>query len=146
MAEYVYQEQISVQAPAESVWAVLSDVERWPTWTPSVRTVSLLGPKPLQIGSRVRIRQPRLAPMTWTVDRFVPGGSFSWTVHTPGVSGWADHRVDATGDGCRVTLQIRQTGRLAGLARLLYGRMTQRYMRLEAEGLKRHVESQPSDV
>jgi carbon monoxide dehydrogenase subunit G len=140
MAEYVYDESITVQAPPDLVWSVLSDVQRWPGWLPTVRSVSLLGPAPLQVGSRVRITQPRLAPMTWTVDRLVPGQSFSWTVRSPGMHGRADHRVEPTGDGCRVALQIVQAGRLAGVARLLYGGLTRRYMRVEAEELKRHTE------
>ena len=51
-----------------------------------------------------------------------------------------------TADGCRVTLQIVQAGRLARLARLLYGGLTQRYMRIEAEELKRHTERLASEV
>lgn len=146
MAEYVYDEAITVQAPAALVWSVLYDVQRWPTWLPTVRSVSLLDAAPLQVGSRVRIAQPRLSPMTWTVDRLVPGQSFSWTVRGPGMHGRADHRVEPTADGCRVTLQIVQAGRLARLARLLYGGLTQRYMRIEAEELKRHTERLASEV
>ena len=141
MAEHVYEEQITIDAPAAAVWALLVDVERWPRWTASVRAVSLLGPAPLQVGSKVRVRQPRMPAMTWTVDQLDPGSSFSWTVRSLGVHGVADHRVDAAPHGCRVTLEIKQTGRLAGLARLAFGRLTRRYMLMEAESLKHVTET-----
>ena len=71
MAEHVYEEQITIDAPAAAVWAVLVDVERWPRWTASVRAVSLLGPAPLQVGSKVRVRQPRMPAMTQPVRALI---------------------------------------------------------------------------
>lgn len=69
------------------------------------------------------------------------GRSFSWTLQSPGIRSVALHRVDSSADGCLVTLEIRQAGRLAGLTRLLFGGLTKRYMRTESEGLKQRVES-----
>lgn len=59
-----------VDASAAIVWSVYSDVDVWPTWTASMRSVSLLGGTALQIGARVRITQPRLPPIVWTVTEF----------------------------------------------------------------------------
>lgn len=143
MPEYRFVQEVVVPAPPERVWAVLSDVARWPSWTSSMREVTPQDPGPLHVGTRVVVRQPRMPTMTWTVDRVEPGRSFSWSVRSPGAHGVGDHRVEEVPGGSRVTLEIRQSGPLAGLVRLLFGRITTRYMRLEAEGLKRSVEQPP---
>jgi uncharacterized membrane protein len=141
MGEQVYTETIVVSAPAESVWDVLADVARWPEWTASMRDVQLLDAPPLRAGLRVRIKQPRLPQVTWTVQDVVPVRSFSWAARSGGVHTVADHRLDPTPDGTRVTLELRQSVPLAGVFHRLFGGLTQRYMRMEAEGLKRRAES-----
>jgi uncharacterized membrane protein len=123
-----------IAAPAQRVWAILSDVERWPTWTASVTSVELDGP--LAPGSKAKIRQPKLPPVTWTVTEVVPGRSFTWQSIAPGsrATGW--HEVTPTGDdGCAVRLALEQAGPLGGLVGLVYRGLTQRYVQMEADGL-----------
>ena len=67
-----------IDAPAQSLWEVLFDVARWPEWTPTIDSVELLDDGPLQVGSRARIRQPRLPRATWQVTEVVEGRSFTW--------------------------------------------------------------------
>ena len=54
----------------------MSDVERWPQWTESVTSVQRLEPGPLAMGSRARIKQPRLLRATWQVTAIEAGRSF----------------------------------------------------------------------
>ena len=75
----------AIDAPAERVWAVLADVERWPEWTASVSRVELLTSAPLGMGGRVRIDQPKLRPAVWTVTLWQPGQRFVWESTNPGV-------------------------------------------------------------
>ncbi len=76
---------VDISAPPEVVWAVLSDVESWPTCTASITSVRPLSPDPLQVGSRVRVKQPRLPATVWTVSDLVEGERLTWTSTSPGV-------------------------------------------------------------
>ena len=49
---------IHIEAPADVVWAVTEDIERWPEWTPTVTSARRLDGGPFGLGSRFRIKQP----------------------------------------------------------------------------------------
>lgn len=67
-----------VDASADLVFAVLTDVERWPEWTPTVTRVERLDGSslPLAISSRIRIVQPKVPPAEWTVTALEAGRGF----------------------------------------------------------------------
>jgi uncharacterized membrane protein len=88
-----YETTITIDAPADDVWAVLADVERWPEWTASMQKVERQGGGDLAVGTTVRIKQPRLPATTWHVTDVEPGRSFSWADSSPGVTTFADHRL-----------------------------------------------------
>jgi uncharacterized membrane protein len=131
---------VDISAPPEVVWVVLSDVESWPEWTASITSVRLVNPGPLQVGSRVRIKQPRLPTPVWTVSDLVEGEQFTWAATSPGVNTRASHRVVPAAEGSRATLSIDQAGFLGRLVGRLYGGITRRYVQMEAAGLKQRSE------
>ena len=114
----------------------MSDVERWPEWTASVSRVVQLSPGTLQVGSRVRIHQPKLPPAFWRVTELSPGAGFTWVSVAPGVRVTARHTVDAVGAGSRVTLSIHYEGLLGRLLACWTRRLNERYLIMEADGLK----------
>jgi carbon monoxide dehydrogenase subunit G len=69
---------IEIAATPARVWDVLSDVERWHDWTPSIERITPLDDAPLGVGSKVRIEQPKLRPATWKITSWEPGRGFSW--------------------------------------------------------------------
>jgi uncharacterized membrane protein len=136
------QHTIEILAPPKRVWDVMIDVERWPEWTSSVTSVELLDGSPLRIGSRARIRQPRLAAALWTVTTIEPLRYYEWRSVLPGLTSIGGHRIEALGDErCRVVLSVEWKGVLAPLINLIYGDLSRRYVATEAEGLKRRAEA-----
>ncbi|MGY2876002.1 putative membrane protein [Marmoricola sp. URHA0025 HA25] len=115
-----FEASTDVAAPAQTVFATYSDVERWPSWTSSVTSVELLDPAPLRVGSRARIRQPKLPEAVWQVTRLEPGREFAWQVLGPGVLTTGTHRVTDNGDGtARVTAILEQRGPIGMVVGLL---------------------------
>ena len=141
MSERLYEQTIVVAAPPEGVWSVLVDVEAWPSWTPSMSRVELVTPGPLRLGSVAKVRQPRLAPATFTVTQYDEGKSFAWSTGNRLLRSTGDHRIDPAGEGSRVTLTLRQDGPLAGPIGVVYRRLIMRYIEMEAQGLKHQSES-----
>jgi uncharacterized membrane protein len=132
---------IDIAASPDRVWSIMSDVERWPEWTPSVTSVKRLDDGPLAVGRRASIRQPKLLPATWQVIALEPGRSFTWTTRAPGVLVTANHGVVPIAGGARATLAIAYTGPLGPLLAWLTRGINDRYLGLEAAGLKRRSES-----
>src|SRR5687768_15148298 len=102
-----FQTSIEIAAPPATVWAVMADVERWPDWTASVRSIRRLDSGPLQPGSRALIRQPRFPPAMWTVTAVDPGRAFTWKSGMPGMWVYAQHSINEADGGARVTLSLR---------------------------------------
>lgn len=128
---------IEIAAPAGTVWRELTDVERWPEWTASVSKVDKLDDGDLAPGHRVRLDQPKMPTMVWTVGSLHPGRGFAWSTKAGGVTTEASHELSSEPEGgVVVTLAVRQRGLLAPVIRLLTRRRTQRYIEMEANGLK----------
>ncbi|GGM70820.1 hypothetical protein GCM10011609_03110 [Lentzea pudingi] len=127
---------ITIAAPPERVWAVLIDVERWPERIPTVDSVELLTEGPFAVGSRARLRQPRLPEAVWTVTELTPGTSYTWESRSPGVLGVASHVVEPHPGGTRLTLAVNVSGPLAGIGWLMTRSKAERYVETEAASIK----------
>lgn len=132
---------ITIAAPPERVWAVLVDVERWPERIPTVDSVERLDDGPLAVGSRTRLRQPRLSPAVWTVTELTDGSSYTWESKSSGVTVVASHVVEPHPDGSRLTLALTVSGLLAGIGWLMTKSLTRRYVETEAASIKAAAEN-----
>ena len=139
--------EVEINTPPELVWEIMRDVQRWSEWTPTVTSVRLLDPGPLRVGTRVVVRQPKLPPAKWRVTELDElHRSFTWVSLGPGVRVIARHSVETLAEGSRATLSLRYSGLLAGLFAYLTRGLNDRYLELEAHGLKELSESRLRDA
>ena len=131
------QATVNISAPADRVWAVFTDVQQWPSWTPSVTSVEALDGPAIEVGHRFRIKQPWLPRLIWQVTEVDAPRSWTWAVRSVGATTSATHEVvPRRPSECVVTQTIKQGGGLGVLAGLLTRRLTRRYLTLEGNGLK----------
>jgi uncharacterized protein YndB with AHSA1/START domain len=73
------QSEIEIEASPEAVWAALTDFERWPSWNPEVKSISIDGP--VQPGTVFRWKSGpgTIVSELQTVD---PPHTISWTGKT----------------------------------------------------------------
>lgn len=133
---------VEIDASSEDVWAVMTDVERWPEWTTSVKRAERLDDGPLRVGSRARLKQPWFPPVVWEVTDLEPARSFSWTAKNVGITSVGEHRITPRGSGAvTVSLSLHQQGPLAPLLAIVTSKLTRRYVEAEAQGLRRRCEA-----
>jgi uncharacterized protein YndB with AHSA1/START domain len=140
MREMDFSINVDIDAPPDRVWAVMSDIEKWHEWTASVRSISRREHGPIRPGHRAWVRQPKFPPALWTVTD-VSERSFTWVSRAPGMVVTANHFVTPVGTGSRATLSLH----FADILGPLFGRLTRdinnRYLAMEAAGLKRRSET-----
>jgi hypothetical protein len=102
----------SIDAPAETVWRVLTDTARWPEWGPSIAAVECPD-RFITTGSRGHVET--VSPGTLLPG--LPGGGLRvpfrvtscadhrWTWRVAGVPA-TGHRVESRGENCRAAFEI----------------------------------------
>jgi hypothetical protein len=136
-----FEQSIDIHARQQRVWDVLGDLEAWPRRIETV-DVELLTPAPAGKGSRVRLKQPKLPEGIWEVTVWDAPSYFEFRQQTGGVTSVAGHRVEALEEGrSRLTLTLEMRGLLVPVFGRLYKDLTNRYMAIEAQGMKRAAES-----
>lgn len=131
-----FSRSIDIEAAPEVVWAIWSDVERWSEWTASISKIEKLSPTPLAVGLRARVRQPKLPTAIWRVTEVQLNHGFTWVSTTPGAHVTGIHTIEPYSDRTRASMTLIFAGPIALLFGWLTRSLTQRYLELEANGLK----------
>jgi len=134
----MYREHSTViSAPPPVVWRLTTDVERWPSFMPTVQAVTLLEPGPLRVGSSARVKQPGQSAAVWTVSTISPETEFTWETRRMGLRMIGRHLLAPDGDGTRNTLSIEVTGRGAGIFAAFFGGMIAKVLQRENDAFQR---------
>lgn len=137
-------ERVIIQATPAAVWRVLADVERWPTWTPTVEHVQPLTPDGLRLGARYRITQPKLRPAVYEVTECAPHKAFTWVQKAAGATLIADHRLIGDATSTEVELSFSTEGLMGAIFGGMYAKRIAEYVKTEARSLKLHCERLPA--
>ena len=134
---------VDINACPEHVWAVLTDVSRWPEWTTAVRSIRLLDGPVLGPGRMLRVRASGLPDRTWRVTGFSRHRSFTWTGDGIGARAHVAFRLrHVVGESAgvsartRVTIEHERAGWIAGVIQQATGHTTTRHLRALVEGLR----------
>jgi uncharacterized membrane protein len=130
-----------IEAAPSRVWQVMSDLQRWPEWTASVSSVEMKSSGPIGVGTSVVVRQPKLPAATWTITAFEPSAGFTWISRAPGVVVSARHVIEEVLGGTKVTLSICYAGLFGALLATMTASLNERYLAMEAAGLRERSES-----
>lgn len=101
MAAPLLRTEIEINAPASTVWALVSDFSRMPEWSPQCRMMKALGP--LRVGTRtinLNRRKRLFWPTTCTVTEVVPEKKLAFRVDANG-SVWS-YELEPTAQGTRL--------------------------------------------
>lgn len=132
--------KIHIAAAPDAVWSVTTDVEQWPTWTPTVTSVARIDRGRFGLGSAARIKQPAQPTAYWTVTEFVEGHRFVWETRRPGFRLKGAHELTPDGAGTRNRLRVEAQGPFV----LVFGPLLRLAMRraiaAENRGLKARCE------
>jgi hypothetical protein len=135
-------ERVVIHASPAAIWQVLVDVERWPTWTPTVLNVEPLTRDGFRVGAKYRVTQPKLKPAIYEVTERVPHQAFTWVQKAPGATLVADHRLTAfDGSGTEVELSFATEGLLGAILGGMYSKRIAELVKTEAKSLKTHCET-----
>lgn len=135
-----FEKVVTISAPAQTVWDVITDLESWPEMTASMSSLERVDDGPLVVGSRVRIKQPKLPAMEWTVTALVDGQRFVWESPGLGVRTSAAHTLLEVPGETTLRLEIEQHGMLSAPLGVLTARLTHRYLDWEIQGFKERAE------
>jgi hypothetical protein len=135
---------IEIAAPAERVWQILCDLDRYPEWnpfTPKVETDRVVG-HPIVLHVDFGGRRPRR--QVEIVRRWEPGVELRWGV-TMGPAWWFRaerwQRVEPLGEGrCRYATEDAFEGMFAPVVLALYRAKVQRGFEAVAAALARRAE------
>jgi hypothetical protein len=88
-----YSATAHIAASPERIWSVLSMVDRWPDWTPTVTRIEPQSTDTFTVGSMMKIYQPKLRPALWVITSWEPNMAFAWVSRSPGVLVTAEHII-----------------------------------------------------
>jgi uncharacterized protein YndB with AHSA1/START domain len=134
-APVVGRSEIEIRAGPEFVWDVLTGIDRWPTWNPDVKSVSVEGR--IEEGSQFRWKAGP-GTITSTIQDVESPRRIAWTGTTFGIRAIHVHTLEPRDGGTLVRSEESYDGMVA---RLLHGRL-QKTLDNALQGGLRHLKAE----
>ena len=131
---------LETKAPADRVWRVWSDVNRWPEWNPDMKESRLDGP--LKLGATGMINTRSGGKHDVVVTHYAEGRSFELeSTAMPGTKMAIRATIAPSGGGTTITQGFEPRGLLAPVVGPMMGGMILKTFNSVLNGLKQKVES-----
>ncbi|GLZ50552.1 SRPBCC family protein [Actinomycetospora sp. NBRC 106378] len=135
--------EVRIGACPDYVWAVLTDVARWPDLSPALRAVEPFDGGPLVVGGGVRVRQRHLPDRDWRVTELRPHRGFTW--HGTGLGSASSFRVrlgrSAQGRGTDLVADLDRSGWVGSTLGAVTASRTAAHLDDLLDGLRRRCEA-----
>ncbi|WP_188932419.1 SRPBCC family protein [Puia dinghuensis] len=138
--KYLVEKTSPVHASARHIFNILLRLERWNLWTQSVTGISTLNNASVEVGTKLRVLQPKLSPAIWIITKIDQDKILIWEKRSLGLKMISEHLIHSDANETKVTIRMNYEGPLAGLIYQLTRSLTNRYMTMEINGLKKESE------
>ncbi len=131
--------EIVIGAPFETVWALLTDIERWPQWQPDVSSARLEGE--LAVGAVFRWKAKGLG-IASKVQALEQGRCIGWTGNSVGMRAVHIWTLEPQGEGVRVATEESLSGWLAQIMKIFDPNFLEKSLESSLQVLKARAERQ----
>ncbi len=127
---HVYATRVEIAAPAERVWALLAELDRYPEWNPFTPRVETTREEGTPIVLHVSFDGKRPRKQVEILRRWAPGEELRWSMTIGPAWLFRAERVQTVEplgpERCRYVSEDAFAGLLSPLVELLYGAKVQR--------------------
>jgi uncharacterized membrane protein len=118
--EAVHSERID--APAEAIWELWHDTDRWPAWNEQIERVEVDGDEGLRMGAKLTTKMRRGGNVRHVVTAYEPGTLLIYEASFPGARSGLEHRLREGKRSVEVTHRRYVDGPLASIWAPMIGR------------------------
>ncbi len=130
--------EVLIKAPIDTVWRILSDLEKWPSWNKSVSKIRVNGPLEAGTSFDWKAGGSRIVSRLEEVD---PPQRIAWSGRMPGIRAIHVWELKAEDEGTRVHTEESFEGFIVGLLRGLMKKILAKALAQGTAALKAAAES-----
>ena len=130
---------VEINTTSEKAWALVKNVEEWPSWIPSLKKIEKVSGEPLGKGSQVRViaKSAITVNLLMTITEFVPGRRVVMEGKVLGVKMTRYYEMESVAQN---KAKLTAGGEVSGLLAFLVRRGGQRLSEEIVQALKKKVE------
>ena len=130
---------VEINTTSEKAWALVKNVEEWPSWIPSLKKIEKVSGEPMGKGSQVRViaKSAITVNLLMTITEFVPGRRVVMEGKVLGVKMTRYYEMEPVAQN---KAKLTAGGEVSGLLAFLVRRGGQRLSEEIVQALKKKVE------